>query len=169
MLRKIGGDDEILQHRRAEIHIGSGFGVVDLRRDIVEGAAADRQVAKHDPAATDRAAEPAALRLSDDPVGRVQAVASGEAAADQDAVLTGLEEGKIDLKLSHGLSSRAFFELILQNTMEGFFADPLYGGNKGMAGWKLIGFPGARYDYRDHIGKPNVPYPRGPVSIYGEA
>lgn len=91
------------------------------------------------------------------------------AAADQDAVLTGLEEGKIDLKLSHGLSSRAFFELILQNTMEGFFADPLYGGNKGMAGWKLIGFPGARYDYRDHIGKPNVPYPRGPVSIYGEA
>ena len=89
--------------------------------------------------------------------------------ADQDAILTGLEEGKIDLKLSHGLSSRAFFELILQNTMEGFFADPLYGGNKGMAGWKLIGFPGARYDYRDHIGKPNVPYPRGPISIYGEA
>jgi len=89
--------------------------------------------------------------------------------ADQDAVLTGLEAGKIDLKLSHGLSSRAFFELILQNTMEGFFADPLYGGNKNMAGWKLIGFPGARYDYRDHIGKPNVPYPRGPISIYGEA
>ncbi len=91
------------------------------------------------------------------------------APADQDAILTGLEDGKIDLKLSHGLSSRAFFELILQNTMEGFFADPLYGGNKGMAGWKLIGFPGARYDYRDHIGKPNVPYPRGPISIYGEA
>ena len=90
-------------------------------------------------------------------------------AADKDAVLTGLEGGKIELKLAQGLSSRAFFELILQNTMEGFFADPLYGGNKGMAGWKLIGFPGARYDYRDHIGKPNVPYPRGPISIYGEA
>jgi len=89
--------------------------------------------------------------------------------ADQDAVLTGLEGGKIELKLSGGLSSRAFFELVLQNTMEGFFADPLYGGNKGMAGWKMIGFPGARYDYRDHIGKPNMPYPRGPISIYGEA
>jgi gluconate 2-dehydrogenase gamma chain len=88
--------------------------------------------------------------------------------ADQDALLAGLESGKIDLKLAQGLSSRAFFELILQNTMEGFFADPLYGGNKGMAGWKLIGFPGARYDYRDHIGKPNTPYPRGPISIYGE-
>jgi gluconate 2-dehydrogenase gamma chain len=90
------------------------------------------------------------------------------APAEQDAVLSGLEAGKIDLKLAQGLSTRAFFELILQNTMEGFFADPLYGGNKGMAGWKMLGFPGARYDYRDHIGKPNVPYPRGPVSIYGE-
>jgi gluconate 2-dehydrogenase gamma chain len=56
---------------------------------------------------------------------------------------------------------------MLQNTMEGFFADPLYGGNKGMAGWKMVGFPGARYDYRDHVDKHNVPYPRGPVSIYG--
>jgi gluconate 2-dehydrogenase gamma chain len=33
----------------------------------------------------------------------------------------------------------------------------------------MIGFPGARYDYRDHIDKHNVRYPRGPVSIYGEA
>ncbi|HXS06008.1 MAG TPA: gluconate 2-dehydrogenase subunit 3 family protein [Rhizomicrobium sp.] len=88
--------------------------------------------------------------------------------ADQDAILTGLEKGEIDLKLPHGLNSQAFFELVLQNTMEGFFADPLYGGNKGMAGWKLVGFPGARYDYRDHIEKHNVPYPKGPVSIYGE-
>ena len=46
--------------------------------------------------------------------------------------------------------------------MEGFFADPLYGGNKDMAAWKMVGFPGARYDYRDHIDKHNVPYPRGP-------
>ena len=89
-------------------------------------------------------------------------------AQEQDAVLHGLESGQIDLKLAQGLSTRAFFELVLQNTMEGFFADPLYGGNKGMAGWKLVGFPGARYDYRDHIDKHNVPYPRGPISIYGE-
>ena len=87
---------------------------------------------------------------------------------EQDAMLEGLESGKIDLKLAHGLSTRAFFELVLQNTMEGFFADPLYGGNKDMAGWKLVGFPGARYDYRDHIDKHNAPYPRGPISIYGE-
>ena len=88
---------------------------------------------------------------------------------EQDAILTGLEKGEIDLKLPQGLNSQAFFELVLQNTMEGFFADPLYGGNKGMAGWKLVGFPGARYDYRDHIEKHNMPYPKGPISIYGEA
>jgi gluconate 2-dehydrogenase gamma chain len=49
--------------------------------------------------------------------------------------------------------------------MEGFFADPLYGGNRDMVSWKMIGFPGARYDYRDHIDKHNVPYPGGPVAI----
>jgi gluconate 2-dehydrogenase gamma chain len=85
----------------------------------------------------------------------------------QDAVLKDWEAGKIDLKLKSGMSSRAFFELVLQNTMEGFFADPLYGGNKGMASWKMIGFPGARYDYRDHVDKHNVPYPHPPISIYG--
>ena len=88
--------------------------------------------------------------------------------AQQDEILQGLEDGKVELKLASGLSSKGFFELVLQNTMEGFFADPLYGGNKGLAGWKLVGFPGARYDYRDHVDKHNVPYPRGPVSIYGE-
>ncbi len=89
-------------------------------------------------------------------------------AAQQDEILEGLESGKIELKLPSGLNTKSFFDLVLENTMEGFFADPLYGGNKGLAGWKLVGFPGARYDYRDHVDKHNVPYPHGPVSIYGE-
>ncbi len=87
----------------------------------------------------------------------------------QDAILSGLEEGKITLKLAPGFSTRQFFELLLQNTMEGFFADPLYGGNKDMASWKMIGFPGARYDYRDYVEKYNQPYPHGPVSIMSGA
>ena len=86
----------------------------------------------------------------------------------QDEVLAGLESGKIELKLAPGFSSRAFFELMLQNTMEGFFADPLYGGNRGMVSWKMIGFPGARYDYREYVDRHNQVYPHGPVSIYGE-
>ncbi|HEY4078307.1 MAG TPA: gluconate 2-dehydrogenase subunit 3 family protein [Rhizomicrobium sp.] len=88
--------------------------------------------------------------------------------AQQDAVLTGLDGGAVVLKLKPGFGTKEFFEMVLANTMEGFFADPLYGGNRGMAGWKMIGFPGARYDYRDHIDKHNVRYPHGPVSIYGE-
>jgi gluconate 2-dehydrogenase gamma chain len=85
-------------------------------------------------------------------------------AAQQDEVLTGLEKGGIKLKDGSGT---AFFQAVLANTMEGFFADPIYGGNRDMAGWKLIGFPGARYDYRDHVTKHNQPYPLPPVSILG--
>jgi gluconate 2-dehydrogenase gamma chain len=36
-----------------------------------------------------------------------------------------------------------------------------------MASWKMLGFPGARYDYRDHVSKHNQPYPLPPVSIAG--
>jgi gluconate 2-dehydrogenase gamma chain len=82
----------------------------------------------------------------------------------QDKLLTGLETGQTKLD---GADGRAFFELILQNTMEGFLADPIYGGNKGMAGWKMIGFPGARYDYREYIAKHNEPFPLPPVGIAG--
>ncbi|WP_352673634.1 hypothetical protein [Mesorhizobium sp. M0618] len=31
----------------------------------------------------------------------------------------------------------------------------------------MLGFPGARYDYRDHVSKHNQPYPQPPVSIIG--
>ena len=85
------------------------------------------------------------------------------AAPEQDQVLTGLDRGEIPVDGN----GKSFFELILQNTMEGFFVDPIYGGNRDMAGWKLVGFPGARYDYRDHVTKHNQPYPLPPVSILG--
>jgi gluconate 2-dehydrogenase gamma chain len=83
--------------------------------------------------------------------------------ARQDEALRGLEEGEIALE---SLSSRLFFNLLLRNTMEGFFADPMYGGNRDKVGWKLIGFPGvAASTYNDHIEKHNVPYRVEPVSI----
>ena len=43
-------------------------------------------------------------------------------------------------------NASGLFDLIHNNTMEGFFADPIYGGNRDMAGWKLLGFPGTRYE-----------------------
>jgi gluconate 2-dehydrogenase gamma chain len=85
---------------------------------------------------------------------------------DQDKVLSGLETGAIKPK---GINGAGFFALLLQNTQEGFFADPVYGGNRDMAGWKMIGFPGARYDYRDWVERHNEKYPLPPVSIMGRS
>jgi gluconate 2-dehydrogenase gamma chain len=61
----------------------------------------------------------------------------------------------------------AFFAQLLENTKEGYFADPLYGGNRGMAAWKWIGFPGARADFTDWLDQAGRAYPYGPVSISG--
>jgi gluconate 2-dehydrogenase gamma chain len=49
--------------------------------------------------------------------------------------------------------------------MEGFFADPIYGGNREMVAWRMIGFPGVRYDFRDHVEKHNVKYQLLPVGV----
>lgn len=83
---------------------------------------------------------------------------------EQDDVLHSLETGSMPLD---NVSGKAFFELLLQNTVEGFFSDPIYGGNKDMVGWKLIGFPGARYDYRDYVGRHGEKFPLPPVSLQG--
>jgi gluconate 2-dehydrogenase gamma chain len=84
--------------------------------------------------------------------------------AEKDAVLTDLEAGKI--KFTSG-DAEAFFEALLKDVQEGFFADPLYGGNRDMVAWKMIGYPGARYDYRDWVNRHNERYPLPPVSILG--
>lgn len=75
---------------------------------------------------------------------------AGLAGEQQDAILGALETGKLALP---GIDGVALFALLLQNTREGFLSDPMYGGNKDMAGWKMIGFPGARYDFRDVVDK----------------
>lgn len=81
-----------------------------------------------------------------------------------DQILTGLEKGQIPLEDNSG---KGFFTLLLKNTIEGFFADPLYGGNRDLVAWRMIGFPGARYDYRDWVTRHNEKYPLPPVGIYG--
>jgi len=63
-------------------------------------------------------------------------------AAKQDAVITALEQGKAPEFTWP--SAQAFFNTLRTHTMEGMFADPVYGGNKDFAGWALVGFPGAQ-------------------------
>jgi len=70
----------------------------------------------------------------------------------KDETIKGLEDGSLK---PDGIDGKEFFELILKDTQKGFLADPIYGGNKDMAGWKMIGFPGTHYDYRDWIDRHN--------------
>lgn len=85
---------------------------------------------------------------------------------EQDKLLTGMEKGEVKFDK---FSSKMLFDAVYANTMEGYFADPIYGGNKDMAGWNLIGFPGARYDYRDVIANPNKAYTLPPVGLQGRS
>ena len=86
------------------------------------------------------------------------------AGADQDDVLHGLESG--DIKLAD-VPAQAFFTMLWKNTVEGFLADPMYGGNYNYAGWKLVGFPGPRYNYVAEIEQYGKPYTEPTVGILG--
>ena len=85
-------------------------------------------------------------------------------AAQREEALTAMETGKAELNA--GFTSAFFFDNLLQLTMEGFFADPMYGGNKDKVAWKMIGFPGLPASYRDEIKTYfNKRYDKGPQSI----
>ena len=64
------------------------------------------------------------------------------APAQQDEVIKALEENKA--AEFTWPTAQAFFNTIRTHTMEGMFADPIYGGNKDFAGWRLVGFPGGQ-------------------------
>ena len=64
------------------------------------------------------------------------------AAAQQDEVIDALQHGKSPAFTWP--TAQAFFNTLRRHTLEGMFADPVYGGNKDFAGWMLVGFPGAQ-------------------------
>ena len=81
----------------------------------------------------------------------------------QEALLKAMESGQIELNT---ISCKKFFSLLHKNTIEGFFSDPMHGGNHNKIGWRLIGFPGvAGSAYPDWLGRYNEPYRVEPVSI----
>ena len=69
----------------------------------------------------------------------------------REAVLLGMSGNKITF--DNGLAVGAFWTALYQTVMEGMFADPIHGGNKNKAGWKLIGFPGAIAVHRENVVK----------------
>jgi gluconate 2-dehydrogenase gamma chain len=92
-----------------------------------------------------------------------QGVSFGTMSGDaQDAYLKSLERGAHDLD---GVPSAIFFDMLRQMSVEGFFSDPVYGGNRDMAAWRMIGFPGAYADYFEAVDRHGVKFERAPMSL----
>jgi gluconate 2-dehydrogenase gamma chain len=86
--------------------------------------------------------------------------------SEKDEVLRDLENGQFELD---GADGKGFFDLVIRDVQMGFFADPIYGGNRDMVAWKMIGFPGARYNYLDWVSRHNERFPLPPVGMTGRA
>jgi gluconate 2-dehydrogenase gamma chain len=80
----------------------------------------------------------------------------------QDAYLRSLEAGGKNL---NGVPSDRFFASLWQCTVEGFFSDPVYGGNREMLAWRMIGFPGAYASYYDLVDRHGIKIEREPMSL----
>jgi gluconate 2-dehydrogenase gamma chain len=82
----------------------------------------------------------------------------------REEVLVALSTGKVTF--DSGLPARVFWTAMYQTVMEGMFSDPIYGGNRDKAGWRLIGFPGAIAVHRENVEKyRDKKFPSDPVSI----
>jgi gluconate 2-dehydrogenase gamma chain len=66
------------------------------------------------------------------------------APADREATLKTMEAGKAEFA---EVNAKQFFEMLLQSAMEGFFADPIYGGNRDKISWRMVGYPGLPATY----------------------
>ena len=82
----------------------------------------------------------------------------------QEALLKAAESGALPLP---DIGAQVFFAQLLAETRNGYFADPQYGGNKGMGSWKMIGYPGVRADFTDWVEVRDKPYPLPPVDLSG--
>lgn len=58
-----------------------------------------------------------------------------------------------EVTLNAAVKPSYFFKLLRSATIEGAYADPLYGGNKDMAGWKMRKYPGHQMSYTNIIEK----------------
>jgi gluconate 2-dehydrogenase gamma chain len=64
--------------------------------------------------------------------------------AEREAALKSMDEGKAEFA---EINAKQFFEMLYQSAMEGFFADPIYGGNRDKVSWRMVGYPGLPATY----------------------
>jgi hypothetical protein len=79
-----------------------------------------------------------------------------------DALLTRLEKNEEKLD---DIPGGVFFNQLRQHVVEGYFTDPVHGGNRDHVGWRMIGFPGADAYYLTEIDRFELNYRRPPTSI----
>ena len=82
-------------------------------------------------------------------------------AAQQDETIAALQQGKASAFAWP--TAQAFFNTVRTHTMEGMFADPIYGGNKDFAGWRLVGFPGAQPQFTQEDMESKLAFTREPI------
>jgi gluconate 2-dehydrogenase gamma chain len=82
---------------------------------------------------------------------------------DQDQVIWAMLEDSIPQ--FEAFSAVAFFHTLRLHTVEGMFSDPGYGGNRNLAGWRLVGFPGSQRAY-DPIELQTEQEPREPMTMH---
>lgn len=73
-----------------------------------------------------------------------------------------MQQGELDLD---AVPAPILFQALLDATIEGYFCDPIHGGNAGMAGWRLVGFPGAYASFAQDIERHGAVWRGEPVSI----
>jgi gluconate 2-dehydrogenase gamma chain len=82
---------------------------------------------------------------------------------DRISALEAMDQGRAEFTQ---LDARAFFNRLLEITMEGFFSDPIYGGNRNKVSWQMIGFPGLPATYANVVDEyVNKRYVAPPQSI----
>lgn len=77
-------------------------------------------------------------------------------------LLASWEQGKGEFA---EINTRQFFQQLYTNTLEGYYADPVYGGNCGHQVWTHIGFPGATPVLMEAVGLRNKKYKLFPLTI----
>jgi gluconate 2-dehydrogenase gamma chain len=83
-------------------------------------------------------------------------------AAQQDGTISALEHSKVPEFLWP--TAQSFFETLRAHTMEAMFADPIYGGNRDFAGWRLVGFPGAQPVFTEEDMHSDQAFTREPIA-----
>ena len=67
--------------------------------------------------------------------------------------LLALQYPKFEIVVINDVTGKTFFNLLRMLTVEGAYADPLYGGNKNMEGWRMRKYPGNQMAYTDIMAK----------------